>query len=1141
MAVLSLEDLRNQFDTLFSAMQQAIAEKAPKRKISSMIHGLKRLEEAIAEAEQEEQRRRQEEEARARRAAEAVACELPMDWENAFWGDRRTEGVHIDSIPDALVRCRNELGRVDIEYISAVTGESCKSIIGALKGAIFQNPDTWEECFYKGWEMAEEYLSGNLMRKLRAVQAANERYGGYFRENEEALLAVMPPAVGAKDIYITLGSPWVPVDIIDDFITYFLDLHRPYTGTRHDELTATWELENKGDYRYLVRNTSTYGTARITALQILEKTLNMRTVSVSDTEFKRDRKGNYTEKRVVNQAETVLALSKQKELIELFQNWVWRSPRRKARLKELFEERFGCIRRRCFDGSFLTFPTMNPEIALYPYQKNAVARILFTPNTLLAHDVGSGKTYVMAAAAMELRRMGLSKKNLFVVPNNIIGQWRQIFTAMYPQANLLCVEPGNFVPAKRLKALETIRDGDFDGILMAYSCFEQIPISKEFLLEQMTEEMQQLDKALRSRKKTTASLRRHLEELTKKRAQLAVEMESLDSKIFFDQLGITRLFVDEAHNFKNVPVDTKIDKVLGISRTGSKKCREMLQKVRCVQRAGGGVIMATGTPITNSVTDVFIMQLYLQNGELSLLDLQNFDSWIGMFAERVTDFEVDVDTSGYRLATRFSRFHNLPELTALLAGVADFHQTDQHNDLPHFGGYRDAVLARNPDFVEYLKEITLRADGVRSGAVARTEDNMLKITTDGRKAALDLRLVQPLAPFSYNSKVMRCAENVFHLYMQTRGNRSTQLVFCDTSTPKKEFNMYGEIRHLLVMAGIPEGEIAFVHDAQTDSARLALFRRVQEGEVRVLLGSTFKLGMGVNVQRKLIAIHHLDVPWRPADMTQREGRILRQGNENPEVYIYRYITEGSFDAYSWQLLETKQRFITELLSGSLTQRSGSDIEDIVLSYAEVKALAVGNPVVKQRVETANELSRLLALQRKTVEQRLRLERELAQMPAQLRHHEELLEKARADAAYLEGSKQVYTPEAKRALRSLIHRAVQDNVLATRETTLLAYQGFHLVLPSNMDERRPFLWLQRQGRYRVELGETEKGDLIRIDHFLENFPAHVQRMEEGLQKLLQHRQDLERALEETEHYGTRIEQCRRKLQRLDDLLGVSLAS
>ena len=435
------------------------------------------------------------------------------------------------------------------------------------------------------------------------------------------------------------------------------------------------------------------------------------------------------------------------------------------------------------------------------------------------------------------------------------------------------------------------------------------------------------------------------------------------------------------HNFKNVPLDTKIDRVLGISTAGSKKCQDMLDKVRMIQKCndGGGVVMATGTPITNSITDAFVMQQYLQSGELALLDLQSFDSWVGMFAERVTEFEIDVDTGGYRLATRFARFHNLPELTTLLSAVADFHQVCATDDVPETDGYSDALIGKTDDFSEYLKTITQRAEDVRGGLVERTEDNMLKITTDGRKAALDLRLVLPDAAFTPQSKAAECAKNVWDIYRMTEAKSSTQLIFCDSSTPKKVFNIYDEVYRLLLDKGVPPEQMAYIHSADTEKKRQQLFSRVQKGQVRILFGSTFKLGLGVNVQDKLIAVHHLDIPWRPADMTQREGRILRQGNENKKVSIYRYITEGSFDAYSWQLLETKQRFIAELLSGSMDQRSGSDIEGTVLDYAEVKALAVGNPLVKVRVEAANELTRLMTLQRKTMETRVAMEKELMEL------------------------------------------------------------------------------------------------------------------------------------------------------------------
>lgn len=915
-----------------------------------------------------EQKRKEEERRKKAHISEVTCMDLPLDWENVFSTDVRTQGVHAQNAADGLILSLSNLGRVDIEYIAAVTGEDYKTVICTLKGSIFQNPDKWNECFYRGWETVDEYLSGNLMRKLQSARDADLAYQGYFADNVRALEKALPPGVADKDIYITLGSPWVPTDIIDAFITdtFGTDvycygknvdfiLNPEANKVRHDELTGTWEIPNKSRYNHSVEVEHTFGTERMEALYILEKTLNMKTVAVYD-EVK-CRANSSGKKRVVNQAETAMVLEKQKKLIHAFQKWVWRDEKRRERLEILFENNFSCVRRRNFDGSYLNFPNMSPAVQLYPYQKNAVARILFTPNTLLAHDVGSGKTYVMIAAAMELRRMGLSPKNLFVVPNNIVGQWHDIFLQMYPGAKLLCVEPKNFTPKKRAAVLEKIQNEDFDGIIMAYSCFEQVPLSKDFYIRELEETKRIITELAANENKATSRLERKKYKVAAALFELTQAIDDLYDGVYFDELGITRLFVDEAHNFKNVPIATRVDKVLGISATGSKKCRDMMDKVHLIQKQndGGGVVMATGTPITNSVTDVFIMQQYLQSGELAMLDLQSFDGWLGMFAEKVTEFEIDVDTGGYRLATRFAKFHNLPELTSLLSSVADFHQADESAGLPLFNGWTDALIGKTPEFADYLDDISSRAEAVRRGRVNRRDDNMLKITTDGRKAALDLRLVEPNAAFSFTSKAMRCAENVWRIYMDTYWQKSTQLIFCDTSTPKSDFNMYDEMKKLLVGCGVPAEKIAFIHDAETEKSRSALFARVRSGDVRVLIGSTLKLGIGVNVQERLIAVHHLDVPWRPADMTQREGRILRQGNTNPKVQIFRYITEGSFDAYSWQLLETKQRFITALLSGTLSERSAADIYDTVLNYAEVKALAVGNPLVKKRVETANEL------------------------------------------------------------------------------------------------------------------------------------------------------------------------------------------
>lgn len=1134
------------FDDLMDVLKKN--GQASSAAIANAIEKLKKAKQSAQKREQEARQRQREQEEQQKKLEErkkqdehirqVTSMDLPLDWENLFAGDTRAEGVHAESIPDGLILSLSNLGKVDIEYIATITGTDLKTVICTLKGSIYQNPDTWEECFYKGWETAEEYLSGNMVSKWKTAKKANQKYQGYFADNVKAIEKVLPPSISTDDIYITLGSPWVPTDIIDDFIRHILNLKGDnYAWTSHDTYTGTWEIANKAFYKDRVAAKSTYGTERLTALYILERTLNMKTVCVTDEVVCLANKSG--KKRVINQTETVAVLEKQQKMIKEFQKWVWKDFGRKSRLEIIFENNFSCVRKRHFDGSFLTFPTMNPQMQLYPYQKDAVARILFSPNTLLAHDVGSGKTFVMVAAGMELRRMGLSKKNLYVVPNNLVGQWQNIFLQLYPQANILCVEPKNFTPAKREGMLQTIRDKDYDGIIMAYSCFEQIGLSQDYYIKELEETRDEIKRLLQNQRGVTSKLKNKAKTIDKALCDAITGALNNASAVFFDELGITRLFVDEAHNFKNVGLDTKINKVLGISAGGSKKCQDMMDKVRMVQKLnnGGGVVMATGTPITNSITDAFIMQKYLQSGELAMLDLQSFDSWVGMFAEQATEFEIDVDTSSYRLATRFSKFHNLPELTTLLASVADFHQVDTSDGIPKTDGYSDALIGKTPEFAAYLQQISDRADDVRKGLVPRTQDNMLKITTDGRKAALDIRLVDPNGQFTYQSKVARCAENVFDIWRNTAGKKSTQLIFCDSSTPKKGFNIYDDVQSLLLSMGIPLQEIAYIHDADTERKRQQLFKQVQTGQVRVLLGSTFKLGLGVNVQDKLIAIHHLDVPWRPADMTQREGRILRQGNENAKVQIFRYITEGSFDAYSWQLLETKQRFIVDLLSGSLESRSGSDIEDTVLDYAEVKALAVGNPLVKERVETANELTKLLTLQRKAVENHIALEKELMELPGKMQRQEALIRKCKLDEGVVAETYVLQSKEIRKQLRKTIFDAVMENELATAETILLQYQGFDVVLPANMTKAKPFVWLQKHGRYYVELGDAEVGCLIRIDNALQGFEAHREKLTQKLDDMAQRQVALREELKKKEDYSEQIAACKDKLNKIDKKLGV----
>lgn len=1112
--------------------------------------------------ELEERRATKEKEIKDAHVREVTCMDLPLDWNNIFNSDVRTQGVHTDSITDGLIMSISTLGKVDIEYISSITGANYKKVISTLKGSIYQNPLTWNECFYQGWETAEEYLSGNLIRKLKAANDANKEYNGYFEDNIKAIEKVLPPTVSTKDIYITLGSPWIPTDIIDDFIIYLFGdplIHFSYSEaerkwlmegykTVHDEITGTWEIPCKSRYSHNLGVRQVYGTEKLEALHILEKTLNMNTVAVTnEINCPTNASGK---KRIINKAETIAAIEKQQKLIKTFQKWVWADDTRRARLERIFEEKFSCVRRRIFDGSFLEFPTMSKNVNLYPYQKDAVARIIFTPNTLLAHDVGAGKTYVMIAAGQELRRMGLSNKNMYVVPNNIVGQWKNIFSSMYPNAKLLCVEPKSFTPNKREAILQRIRDEDFDGIIIAYSCFEQIPLSKKYYIEDLETKKKLVSNLVTKKDKATSKLKRKEKALQKALSEIILIMDDMYNSVYFDELGITRLFVDEAHNFKNVPIETKAKKVLGINGGVSKKCQDMMDKVHLVQKNNGGkgVVFATGTPITNSITDVYIMQQYLQSGELATLELQSFDAWIGMFAEQSTEFEIDVDTSNYRLATRFSKFHNLPELTSLLSSIADFHQLDESAGIPLHDGYKDALVSKTPAFAAYLDDISHRADDVRQGIISRNEDNMLKITTDGRKAALDLRLVDPQATFTYQSKVAKCAENVADIYFMTYQSKATQLIFCDISTPKKGFNIYDELKKSLMNLGISETQIAYIHDAETERERSLLFMKVRNGEIRILIGSTFKLGIGVNIQEKLIAVHHIDVPWRPADMTQRDGRILRQGNTNRNVYIYRYITEGSFDAYSWQLLETKQRFISDLLSGSLAARSGSDIEDTVLDYAEVKALAIGNNLVKKRVEAANELTRYLSLQRKLTESRIRMEEELLKLPGMLEHQRELIVKCEDDLSYYRSWKEANPPvtenrqkkensEKRKNLREYITSAVKSNVLEIEEKTLVSYRGFDIVLPSNMTFEKPYIWLSRQGKYYVELGDADIGNLKRIDYFLDTLDDHLEKLKFQLTKLMNKEKELKEELSKDENYNEQIEKYKAEVAKLDKELGV----
>ena len=1056
--------------------------------------------------------------------------DLPLDFEALdLEGENPPE---VESVFDGLVLSLNTYCGVRLDYIAKLTRKSEEEVIKELRGKIFEDPISHE------WQTSDVYLSGNILTKLTLAKEHNEN--GRYEENIRALSKILPPDIATDNIFITLGSPWVPPDIIDAFIAHLIGEKAPWGyETRYNESTGIWEIPKKNRFRgskHAVKNRNTYGTVRYEMLYLLEDTLNIKTIAIYDEVPDRWSLNSRKTVRVLNNMETAMALQKQAELVSLFQAWVWSSTQRKKRLRTIYEERYGRIRVHHYDGSFLMFPKMNPSIRLYPYQRDAVARILFSPNTLLAHNVGAGKTYTMIAAGMELRRMGVGKKNLYVVPNTLVGQWRDKFMCLYPYARILVVEPKNFTPALRSKTLARIRDEDFDGIIMPYSCFDAIPLSLSHYEAMYKEEMEKLNEA----EKTYSSpgiIRRKKAALEK---ALKKNTEQLKGGIAFDELGVNTLFVDEAHNYKNMPVETKIDMIYGMRKDGSKKSYDMLGKVRAVQNANGGrgVVFATGTPITNSITDLFVMQKYLQNGEMGLLGLGQFDSWVGMFCEKELDFEVDVDTSKFRLATRFSKFHNLTELTALLSSIADFHRCNsEENGLPAFKGYTDETILGTLPFRDYLKDISKRADDIRAKRVLRSEDNMLKISSDGRKAALDLRLIDEGAGNAFSAKIEKCAQNVLMIYHMTSDTHATQLVFCDVSTPKKSFNAYDEMKRLLVLGGVPEGEIAYIHEVgESNAKRDVLFERVREGEVRILLGSTFKLGLGVNVQDRLIAVHHLDVPWRPSDMVQREGRILRQGNLNRQVFIYRYITEASFDAYSWQILETKQRFIEELLAGSLSEREGEDVDSTALNYADVKALAIGNPLIKKRVEVANELARVCLLRKGCMDERRRMQQELADTPALIEEAKTRVAACEEDIARYEEEKKEFSPEEWAMLQEQLDKAVRDNRGTTEEIEVMTYQGFRILIPSFMSMYHYSFDIIGKGKYRLPCNSDE-GHLKKVDAFLDNLKDYRQNLLEQIKKWQAQKRALEKELKKTDNYGEEIERLQQNLEKIDKELGI----
>lgn len=944
----------------------------------------------------------------------------------------------------------------------------------------------------------------------------------------------MPAKLELEDIHVSLGASWVPEWVYFDFICNLLQLDEAPKVYFNKELSV-WKIKSTDSMRYSVANNYTYGTTDISAIRIIEQTMNAKTVKVYDYTYH----FNGTFDRALNKAKTLEAQEKQRTIIREFDSWIFADEFRRAKLQEAYNDTYVGYTFSPYDGSFLRLPELNKDITLYKHQRDAIARILLSDNNiLLAHDVGTGKTYEMIVSAHEFKRMGLSDKNMIVVPNNVLKATVDAHTLLYPNDKILAVYPKDFTPEHRNEILEKIRDNDYVCIYMAYSSFDMIVMSKDYWTKKKEKEIQDISNAAAncSSKDEKRTLELEVDRLKKKYITFLVQAKDTPW-LPFEKLGITTLYVDEAHNYKNIPLTSKADNIVGMHNQGSKKCREMFEKCHSVNR----IIFSAGTPLTNSLADLFVLQSYLQQDELKFREIDSFDMWINTFGERETNFEIDVDAGSLRPMTRFSSFHNLTELMSLFSTVCDFHQTQtDDSELPIFKGYENICVKKSKAQEEYISYLSERTDIIRSHRVKRTEDNLLKVTTDGRKCALDIRLVDLedtdifySAMDIKNSKLNSCAKKIFEIYNLYPD--TCQVVFSDLGTPKSQFNIYDTLKRLLIELGIPTHEIAFVHDATTETARATLFSKINSGLIRVIIGSTQKLGVGVNVQEKLIALHHLSVPWRPADMVQREGRIIRRGNTCKEVYIYRYITEGSFDSYSWQLLENKQRFISSFLSGTSGLRDQEDIADTVLSYAEVKALAIGNPLIKKRVETANRLERARMSSRQRQKQLIELRAIIESLPERIKRLEELQKKAIYDVSYYEKYKESIPKKERYAFGQELLEAIAGNHLYEIERIFDSYQGFNIVLPANMMREKPYVYVTHAGggKYYVEMdGDKPLGCAMRIDHLLDELPNKVKAFENQISEAQKQKAEAEADIDKGNPYQDDVELLIEELEDID---------
>ena len=1060
--------------------------------------------------------------------------------------------TEVDTADEALAVSMGEKATVDMEYMRELTGKSEEELFSDLKGVIFLNPlYGYGNVTEQKYLMADEYLSGNVREKLITAKKSAEVYPEDYKINVEALEKVQPKDLTASEISVRLGATWIPPEIFEKFMFEFLDTPRYAQWNikvHYSQYTGEWNIEGKSYDRSNVKAYSTYGTSRINAYKIIEETLNLKDVRIFD--YIEDEDGK--KKAVLNKKETAIAQAKQELIKQGFQDWVWADPTRREKLTKMYNEKFNSIRPREYDGSHITFNGMNPEIELREHQKNAVAHILYGGNTLLAHAVGAGKTFEMVSAAMESKRLGLCNKSLFVVPNHLTEQWAAEFLQLYPAANILVATKKDFETKNRKKFCGRIATGDYDAVIIGHSQFEKIPMSVERQRAILEQQLQELTDGIIDLKKNRGE-NFSVKQLEKSKKAVKLKLQKLndqsrkDDVVTFEELGVDRLFIDESHYYKNLYLYTKMRNVGGIAQTEAQKSSDLFMKCRYLDEltGGRGTVFATGTPISNSMVELYTIQRYLQYNTLVKNNLQHFDAWASTFGETVTAVELTPEGTGYRAKTRFAKFYNLPELMAMFKEVADIKTADMLALPVPEAHFHNVAVKPSEMQKEMVASLAERAEKVRSGGVDSSVDNMLKITNDGRKLALDQRMLNDMLPDYEGSKINACVDNIYRIWEETTDKKSAQLVFCDLSTPKNDgtFSVYNDIRKKLIERGIPESEVRFIHEADTDVKKKELFQKTRKGEVRVLLGSTQKMGAGTNVQDRLIALHDVDCPWRPADLEQRSGRIIRQGNSNPEVDIYRYVTEQTFDAYLYQLVEGKQKFASQIMTSKSPVRSAEDIDETALSYAEIKMLATGNPYIKEKMDLDIQVQKLKLLKSNFLSEKYALEDKIIKYyPQRITSLENRINGLKADVKTAKQHpkptddrfigmevKGVFFPEKAEAGKAIIEACKQMN--SPDLIPLGKYRGFETELLFNTTERSYEVRIKGATSKNITLGDDAHGNITRIDNGIEKFAESLTFAESELENT---KAQFEIAKKEVQKPFIQEDELRTKLARLDEL-------